>query len=330
MNSDAPGRDFSASQSGGATISVVIPTRDTCELTVDCLRSLRATAFAPLDVVVVDDGGHDHTLELIGREFASVRCSRLETSHGFSSAANAGLALATGELLLLLNSDTQVQPEALAALEQAFAADPGLGIVGASLLNPDGTPQWSGGMEPSLTWLFVMASGLAMALGSWPSWRRMLPPSGHRRGQVEWVSGAAMAMRRRVWHEVGPLDDSFRLYGQDLDLCCRARDAGWRVTIEPSFRVVHVGGATVLRDVESGTRRHSLTLLWADLMTWAARRRGPAWAKLCRRALRLGSRLAMARHAVAARITTGPTRRQHQIWQEALRHAVSHLDEVCG
>jgi N-acetylglucosaminyl-diphospho-decaprenol L-rhamnosyltransferase len=256
-------------------LSAVVPSRNTRELTLACLASLEAAAAArpelgPIEVVVVDDAGDDGTAAAVAARHPGVRLLPSERRLGFTRAANLGLAAATGGVLLLLNSDAEVDRggAGLAALLERFAAEPLLGIAGAALRYPDGTPQWSGGGEPGAAWLFALASGLPGLLGRLPLYRRLRPAGGGggRRGgragaggrgaggrEVGWVTGAAMAIRRAAWEQVGPLDERFELYAQDLDLCLRARQAGWRVEVLPEFQVIHHHGATV--EAEGGLRR---------------------------------------------------------------------------
>ncbi len=272
-------------------ISVVVPTRDTRDVTLRCLESVRVTA-GPIatEVVLVDDGSRDGTADAVRAQFPEVRVVRHQTSVGFSAAANAGLRATSRPVLLLLNSDTEVQPGALDALMTAFDRDTRLGIVGAALVYPDGRPQWSGGSAPSLSWLFAEASGAARAIARVPGYRRLRPLAVAADRDVDWVTGAALAMRRDVWDQVGPLDESFRLYGQDLDFCLRARDRGWGVRIVAAFRVLHHHGATVERVFGRAGRQHPESL-WTDLLRWAGKRRGPSWARRAGWAVAAGGRL---------------------------------------
>ncbi len=246
----------------------------------------------------MDDGSHDGTAEAVEERFPAVRVLRTALARGFTAAANEGLAAARGELLLLLNSDTEVEAATLPRLFAAFEADPRLGAAGAVLTNPDGSPQWSGGPEPTLAWLFVLASGLGSALARLPGYRRLRPLDAEVRGAVDWVTGAAMAIRREAWEAVGPLDARYRFYAQDLDFCVSLRDAGWHVALAPGFRVMHLGGATITQ--RAGATGHANpTLLWADLLTWADKRHGERWARRARRAMRLGSGLRLATRRAA-------------------------------
>ncbi len=272
-----------------ALVSVVVPTRDTRELTLRCLRTLRRPRAAALEVVVVDDGGADGTAEEIHARFPEVRLVVHERPRGFTAAANAGAAVTGGDPLVMLNSDTEVGAGALDAVVAAFDGDPDLGIAGARLTYPDGRPQWSGGAAPTRTWMFAQASGLAAALASVPGYRRLRPASGAGGGAVDWVTGAAMALRRRVWRDHGPFDPRFELYCQDVDLCLAAGEDGWRVTVLDGFDVVHHHGATVAADAGAALRFHPARM-WADLVRLAAKRYGPESARKAAAALRAGAR----------------------------------------
>lgn len=297
-------------------LSVVVPTHDTRELTLRCLAALAAADPPPPEVIVVDDGSADGTAEAVAASYPAVRILRLADARGFTAAANAGLASARGEALLLLNSDTEVSPGAPAALARALAADPGLGIAGGTLVYPDGTPQWSGGRAPDTPWLLALSSGLARALGALhlgPAhpWRRLRPVSGHGPATraapagsaagapadvraVDWVTGAALAIRRAAWQAAGPLDERFALYCQDLDLCLTARERGWRAGVVPDARVLHHHGATLASVAGVGPGGYHAPALWGDLVRLAAKRGGAPAAERAARALRLGGSMRRA------------------------------------
>jgi N-acetylglucosaminyl-diphospho-decaprenol L-rhamnosyltransferase len=275
----------------------VVPTHDTREITLRCLASLEPWAIGGAEIVLVDDGSRDGTSEAVHERFPAVLVLRSAGARGFTAAANEGLRAAQGDLLLLLNSDTEVEATTLPRLFEAFAADPRLGAAGAVLKNPDGSPQWSGGRTPTLFWLFVLTSGLGGALGRLPGYRRVRPLDASVLGPVDWVTGAAMAIRREAWEAVGPMDMRYRFYAQDLDFCSSLGDAGWRVAIASGFRVMHLGGATI-RQRSGAARSANPALLWTDLLTWAEKRRGERWAGTARRAMRLGAGLRMLTRSV--------------------------------
>jgi GT2 family glycosyltransferase len=310
-------------------LSVVVPTHDTRELTLACLAALARQDVPGLEVVLVDDASSDGTAEAVARLHPAVRVLRLEQTAGFTRAANLGLAASRGEILLLLNSDTEVDPGGLAALLAAFAADPRLGAAGGMLRYPDGSPQWSGGPAPTLAWLFGLASGLPALLGRLPFYRRLRPLAGTGEGgpgHVDWVTGAALGLRRAALASLvstvdgAPLDEAFRFYGQDLDLCLRLAAAGWRVAVVPGFRVMHHHGATI--GERSGGGRQHPELLWTDLLYWAAKHRGVPWAARAARAIRTGARLRLAGRGLAGPFLPPADRAAFASESAALRQAL--------
>jgi len=306
-------------------LSVVVPTHDTRSLTLACLASLEAAGLAGAEVIVVDDASRDGTAEAIRDRHPAARILRNERARGYTRSANRGLAAARGDVLLLLNSDTEVAAGALDALDAALAR-PRLGVVGAALRYPDGTPQWSGGRFPGLLWLFVLAAGVAPLLAPLPGARALRPVSAAGGGPVDWVTGAAMAFRREVWAEVGAFDEGFRLYGQDLDFCTRARQSGWEVAVAPAFWVVHHHGATIGKTAGAAGRQ-SPEPLWRDLVRWARKHRGPGRARRAAWALAAGGRLRLAGRALRELFLAGEAPAAWRRDSLAYRRAVAGVGE---
>jgi GT2 family glycosyltransferase len=296
-----------------APFSFVIPARDTPALVEACIESVRR-ASPCAEIVVVDDGGEDLLEDRLRRAFPAdpaLRVLRLDASRGFAGAANLGLSEAAGDVLVCLNSDTELLAGSLAALGVALDARPRLGVAGAALSYPDGGEQWSGGREPGLLWLVALASGLGARLGDL---RRRLAGSaprgdldGHGAADataasvrdVDWVSGAALAIRRDCWAACGPLSEDFAFYAQDLDFCCRARESGFAVAVVHDFRVVHHHGATIAGRTSSDRRQpgapgrpggQRVDLLWSDLLLWYRERHGALAARRAARAMRIAAR----------------------------------------
>jgi len=301
-----------AAADGAPSLSVVVPTHDTRELTLRCLDSL-VSGLPALELIVVDDASEDGTAAAIARRHPEVMLLVNDQRAGFTRAANRGLAVATGDPLLLLNSDTEVAEGSLAALQAAFADDPQLGIAGAELRYPDGAAQWGAGLEPTPLWLFAQASGLPALLGRLPGYRRLRPPGRGAGAQVDWVSGAALAVRRAVWAAVGPLDARYHFYCQDLDLCLAATSLGWRVAVIAGFVVIHHHGATISAGRGSAAPYHP-ELMWTDLVRFVDKRGGAAAARRAASALRAGARLRLLGRALAAPFI-GHGRRQRW-WQD--------------
>lgn len=241
-------------------------------MTLRCSLAVLA-AMPDAEVIVVDDGSADDTAQ---RMPPQVRVIRLETNSGFATAANRGVAGASGSIILLLNSDAMVERDALQKIVSAFENDARLGVAGAQLLEEDGTPQWSGGRTPTLAWILAVVSGA----GS-----RKTP---RVKTHVDWVSGAAMAFRREAWT---PLNERFLFYCQDIDFCLAAQAKGWDVRVIADARVVHGMGKTI---AAGNPLRHDPAKLWPDLLTWGRAHYGNTWAAFARVALMLAAVLRIA------------------------------------
>jgi GT2 family glycosyltransferase len=299
------------------TLSVVIPTHNTRDLTLAAVAAVQG-AEPEAEIIVVDDASSDGTVEVLARHSPGATCLRSASRQGFSVTANTGLAQARGEVVVLLNSDTQVRPGALAALSQAFSRAPELGVAGARLVYPDGQPQWSGGRFPTQLWLAVLVSGIAA--------RRRRPRRAVSTGAapVDWVTGAAMAIRREVLETVGPLDEGYAFYAQDLDYCRRASEAGWTVDLVADAEVVHHHGATIGTDrgAADGVR---LDLLWCDLLRYVATHDGPGAGRRARFLMRSVLAARRVARAVVAPWIAPDHRSDHRALGEALARAAEAL-----
>lgn len=233
------------------TLSVIVVNYNHGALLPACLDSVFSTAkdLAP-EVIVVDNGSRDGSVETIQRLFPPVRCLANGENLGFARAANQGLAQAHGEYLLLLNPDTELLPGALPGMVAFLAERPEAGAVGPRILNPDGTLQHSARSFPDY---WTALSHRSSLLTRWfprnPLTRRYLLTDwdhGSLR-QVDWVSGACLMTRRAVMEAVGPLDEAYFLFVEDVDWCRRVWEAGWKVYYLPEARVIHHMGVSHYR-----------------------------------------------------------------------------------
>lgn len=209
-----------------------------------CLASLEAErASLDFEVLVVDNASQDGSPEMVEREFPWVRLLRQSENLGFTGGHNLAMAERKGRHAALLNSDTVVHPGALTALLSAME-EPGVGIVGPKLLNPDGSLQFSCRRFPNP----VAAAFRNTLLGRWfpnnPYVREYLMQEFDHteRRDVDWLSGAALFIRKDVLDKVGGLDPRLFMYCEDVDLCKRCWDAGWRVVYVPQAVVTHAIG----------------------------------------------------------------------------------------
>lgn len=193
-----------------------------------CLKSLLSQDFGTFEVIVVDNGSTDGSPDFVAQHYPQVKLIRNERNLGFAAGNNVGLRAATGDILVLLNQDTQVQPGWLGALIDTFS-DPGIGMVGCKLLYPDGTIQHAGGFLQG-------ARGESAHIG-----RHMIDDGQYDQlADAEFVTAAALGISRTALATIGPLDEEFvPAYYEDIDWCYRARAAGFRVVYQPRAVVIH-------------------------------------------------------------------------------------------
>ena len=220
-----------------AVISVVVVNWNAGRALEHCLASLDADAARGAEVVLVDNASTDDSTAVATRARPSVRVVPSATNVGFARGANAGAGAAAGDVLVFLNPDAVVEPGALDRLCDALFADPTAGIAGGGLRNEDGS--W----QPAASRFGVLAHLLGdTTVGRLRERRRTDVHA------VDWVYGTFLAVRRVVFDALGGFDDSYFLYGEDLDLCHRARALGWRTLHVPAARAMHA------RNVSATTR----------------------------------------------------------------------------
>ena len=232
-------------------IAVVLVSHNTRELLLDALVSVRGAR----EVVVVDNASTDDSVAVVRRAFPEVKVVESPVNVGYGAAANLGIAACSSPFVLLLNSDVVKRPGALSALTAHLERNPRAGLVGPRLVNPDGTLQRSCFAFLGTARLAVEKSALGRWLAAVPGLRRWLVHQGpyDRSRKVPWVLGAALAIRREAFDDVGGFDPSFFLYGEEVDLCYRLWKAGWEVHYTPAATVEHLGGgstAAARREVE--------------------------------------------------------------------------------
>ena len=306
-------------------ISVVIPTHKSRERTLRCLAALWLCNPQPHEVIVVDDGSDDNTAHSVLRKYPRHIVVRLPSKRGFAAAANHGLSRASGDVLLLLDNNTDVDHSAIGALINAFEARDDLGMAGAALRHPGGGHQWSGGRLPGSLWCFAFASGLPTVLERSRVWKWLRSHSILRRRHVDWVSGAAIAIRRSLWEQIGPFDLGYRLRGQYIDLCVSASDAGWAIEIIPDFTAVHPANGTPPTGGAAGAS--SEELMWTDLLRFAKKRNGSRAARQSKRALQMGGHLRL----IGRRLATPLVSQDHKDeWQAETTAYAEALRTIAG
>lgn len=222
-------------------MDVVIVNYNTRQHLRACLVSVQAES--PNRVTVVDNNSSDGSVEMLRADFPGVTLYANTTNPGYGTAANQGIANSTARYVLLLNSDTLLQPGALQALSNYLDSHPRAAIVGPCVVNPDMTLQASCRYFPgTLKWMLSnkVLSRLIWHLPiireqSLRTWSHSYPRS------VDWVEGAALAIRCEAFKAVNGFDESFFMYSEETDLCRRLINAGWQIHFAPVATIVHVG-----------------------------------------------------------------------------------------
>lgn len=210
--------------------SVIIVNYNTIELIGRCLDSIFAYSNVnELEVVVVDNGSTDGSQAFLESEFASkIKLIKNSLNGGFGVANNQGAREANGDFLFFLNSDTLFKLDVLAGLKKIFINDK-VGVVAPILILPDGKKQpYSSGRMPNLKSVLFKKGALDVV----------------DKDEIEWVSGAALAVRKNIFKEIGGFDEKFFMYFEDVDLCKRIISLGYKVSLACEVEVIHYGGAS--------------------------------------------------------------------------------------
>ncbi len=227
-------------------LSIIIVSYETQELTLRCLETLYEHApGVSFEVIVLDNDSKDGSAESIRQRFPGVTLIESKENLGFAGGNNRAAASAQGEKLLLLNPDTEVLDDAITKLYEFSESLQGRTVVGGRTQFADGS------LNPGSCWgrptpwsVFCMATGLAKLFGnsrlfaseSIGGWAR------DSVREVDIVSGCFLLIPRDLWQELGGFDPLFFMYGEDADLCLRARQLGASCHITPEATIIHHGG----------------------------------------------------------------------------------------
>jgi N-acetylglucosaminyl-diphospho-decaprenol L-rhamnosyltransferase len=214
-----------------------------------CVDSLQAEDVH--HIIVCDNGSSDDSLQTLKNAFSDIPVEHLPNP-GYGAAMNHGARLLDTEVLFILNPDVVIRPGCVSALLQRLDASPELAMVGPRIENPDGSIYPSARRFPS----FVDGIGHALfgmfnQTNRWTRRYKMLDWGHGSYRQVDWISGSAMFTRRRAFDDVGGFDEAYWLYMEEVDLCWRLHQHGWRIAFEPAAVVVHMVGLSTGKSPEA-------------------------------------------------------------------------------
>jgi len=228
-------------------VSNLIVTYNSADEIRACLDSIRAqSADFEMETILVDNASRDGTADIVRAEYPEVKFIDSGYNAGFAAANNLAFQQAGGRFMLLINPDSVMRPEAIAASINYMASHPRCGIVGGLLVDGEGHSHPSARKFPTALTKLITLSGLAERFSSsrffgagdfrWFDHKSPLA--------VDWVPGAFTCVRRSMIEEIGFFDERFFLYYEETDLCLRAKRHGWGTFFIPDSVIEHEGGAS--------------------------------------------------------------------------------------
>lgn len=232
-----------------ADLAVVVVNHNAGAYLSRCVASVLANAGdAGVEVVVVDNASSDGSAANARRAFPQLEVLETGTNRGFAAGVNVGTLASTAPFVLVLNPDTEIWEGTLERFVKLARERPRAGAIGPMIRNADGSVYPSGRVVPGT----AVAVGHALLGPFWSTnpFSRRYRMDGWDRSterEVDWISGSAFLVRREALDGVGPLDERFFLYAEEVDLFKRLREAGWQVLFSPELEVLHEGGVSTGR-----------------------------------------------------------------------------------
>ncbi|OGV58954.1 MAG: hypothetical protein A2X49_16025 [Lentisphaerae bacterium GWF2_52_8] len=226
-------------------VSIIIVNWNSAAFVRKCVSSVgEHTRGLSVEIVVLDSGSFDGCGEMLAREFPHVRFIQSDKNLGFARGNNVAARQATGRFLIFLNPDTELRGPAVSKLFEAAASLPKAGVLGARLLNSDGTLQTSCLQNfPTIANQILDADLLrkwfprSRLWGTAPLYAEVSAPV-----EVEGISGACLMTPRTLFEQVGGFNEEYFMYYEDMDYCLKVHKAGWKSYYAPAAVVVHHGG----------------------------------------------------------------------------------------
>jgi len=239
---EAPAVTGGAAAPEPTRVHAVVVAYNSADTLADCVEPL--AALDRVEVTVVDNASPDASLDAIAH--LDVDTVRAADNRGFAAGCNLGIARSDAPYVLLVNPDARMTAADLDVLRGVLDSRPRAGLVAPRILESDGRTAWSQFRFPRRRSTYAQALFLHRL---WPraAWTDELvrdPAAYEVAGSPEWVSGACLLIRRAALDEIGPMDESYFMYCEDIDLCARLRAAGWELRFEPAAAVDHEGGVS--------------------------------------------------------------------------------------
>lgn len=215
-------------------VSIIIPNWNGAHHLATCLDALRIQSYARMEVLLVDNASTDDSLELLRRDYPEIRIVALDSNYGFGAGCNAGMRASQGDIVILLNNDTEADPQFVASIVDAFKRHPQAGMVASKVLLFDRRDTFH------TTGDFYRLDGIPGNRGVWQK-------DEGQYDEEEYVFGAcgvSAAYRRTMLDQIGLFDEDFFFSCEDIDLAWRAQLAAWQCVYTPHAVVYHKLKAT--------------------------------------------------------------------------------------
>ncbi len=239
-------------------LSIIIVNYNVKEFLQNLLDSiLKSSPQITKQIIVVDNASDDGSVEMLREKFPGICLIENKKNVGFGAANNQALEISNGKFILLLNPDTIVQEDTFSILINFFNSHPEAGLVGCKVLNPDGTLQLACRRGFPGPWTsFTKVTGLSKLFPNSKLFARynLTYLDENQTYEVDAISGAFMLLKREVYEKVGGFDPQFFMYGEDLDLCYRIQQAGFKVYYVPDTQIIHYKGESTKRSKMDETK----------------------------------------------------------------------------
>jgi GT2 family glycosyltransferase len=228
-------------------VSVVIVSWNAKRYLEECLDSLNKDVCKfPMEIIVVDNASSDGSPEMVREKFPHVKLIKNAENLGFGKASNIGIREATGNYIALVNSDVHVLSNCITRLVEYCESNSEIGMSGPFIIGGDGEQQRSCRGFPGLWNMFCRALALDAVFPNckWLGGYLLNSWNHNTCAPVDILSGCFWLVRRQALNDVGLLDESFFIYGEDMDWCKRFWKKGWNIVFFPEAEAIHYGGAS--------------------------------------------------------------------------------------
>ena len=260
-------------------LSIIVLSYNTRALTVNCFKSIgeiyKSSLGEKIELILSDNASEDKTSEAVESLKLRVKIVKNDKNLGFSKGNNQGVKKAIGRYLFFLNSDTEIKDDGILRMVDFMEKNSKVGILGAKLLNKDGSSQKSAGSFYNLFQTLLSLLGLER-LG-------LVKKSPKETEKVDWVSGAALMIRADLFRKLRGFDEKIFMYMEDVDLCFRANEIGFKTYFYPNINLIH-------REHGSSNRAFAINQIYQGLL-YFYRKHKPYWQYFAVKGLLIGKAL---------------------------------------